>query len=306
MAGVKFALGSAGDGDNPRPDRRGEHGISVKPLRRESRIASAGPVCSWACFFVHVAHETAGAACIRLSLRPLIGEGGKLIANLGHSKPRERERMSDCLRIKIDRRPGQASGASADPGPITTGFSCCAKAVGRRLSKRRPRRMGPGVRRDDVERFRATRRLAMTDYTDRRWRNLSRTEITAMAMPMHHGSTAPNSRTLKSMASRLVTKHSTFGVPACPANDSRKGRNRTSSVPAVRAVMRAVRPSGFEMSKSADRSRARSAAGFGDPLAAIAGRTAVIAVMTGDIMEIADRRRRRSPRTVADEGGRVA
>src|ERR1700733_1682312 len=35
------------------------------------------------------------------------------------------------------------------PGPITTGFCCCAKAVEQRLSKPGPRRMGPGLRRDD-------------------------------------------------------------------------------------------------------------------------------------------------------------
>jgi hypothetical protein len=34
-------------------------------------------------------------------------------------------------------------------GPITTGLYCCAKAVERRLSKQRPRRMGPCFRRDD-------------------------------------------------------------------------------------------------------------------------------------------------------------
>jgi hypothetical protein len=34
-------------------------------------------------------------------------------------------------------------------GPITTGVSCCAKAVKQRLSKSTPRRMGPCFRRDD-------------------------------------------------------------------------------------------------------------------------------------------------------------
>jgi hypothetical protein len=43
----------------------------LKPLRREGRIASAEPVCSCAHSFVHLAHETAGAARTRLSLRPL-------------------------------------------------------------------------------------------------------------------------------------------------------------------------------------------------------------------------------------------
>jgi hypothetical protein len=57
---------------------RGEHEVSRNPSRRESRIASAGPVCSCAHFFVHTARETAGAARTRLSLRPLLNnEGGK-------------------------------------------------------------------------------------------------------------------------------------------------------------------------------------------------------------------------------------
>ena len=42
-------------------------------------------------FLVHVAHETAGAARIRQSLRPLNGEGVKFPAKLGHFVPRECE-----------------------------------------------------------------------------------------------------------------------------------------------------------------------------------------------------------------------
>jgi hypothetical protein len=55
---------------------QGDHVISRKPLRREGRVFSAGPVCSCAHFYVQIAHETAGAARIRLSLRLLVGEGG--------------------------------------------------------------------------------------------------------------------------------------------------------------------------------------------------------------------------------------
>jgi hypothetical protein len=57
---------------------RGEHDISRKPLRREGRIASAEPVCSCAFSYVHFAHETAGAARTRLSLRPLHLRGPKV------------------------------------------------------------------------------------------------------------------------------------------------------------------------------------------------------------------------------------
>ena len=66
------------------------------PLRRECRIASAEPVCSCAFSYVHVAHETAGAARTRSSLRPLF-EGGRRDANLGRSMPRERGRISFSL-----------------------------------------------------------------------------------------------------------------------------------------------------------------------------------------------------------------
>jgi len=42
------------------------------------------------------------------------------------------------------------SSSRRTPGPITTGLCCCAKAGEQRLSKHATRRMGPGVRRDDV------------------------------------------------------------------------------------------------------------------------------------------------------------
>ena len=73
---------------------RGEHDISRKA------IAQGKPGClRWTCMLVcalpsHIAHETAGAACTRLSLRPLIGEGGNLTANLGRNAPRDRETVS--------------------------------------------------------------------------------------------------------------------------------------------------------------------------------------------------------------------
>jgi hypothetical protein len=54
-----------------KPGHQGEHGVSRKPSRRESRIASAGPVCSCAHSTIS-AHGTAGAARTRLSLRPLL------------------------------------------------------------------------------------------------------------------------------------------------------------------------------------------------------------------------------------------
>jgi hypothetical protein len=72
-----------------KPVRREEHVISRKPSRREGRVFSAGPVCSCALFFAQFAHETAGAARIRSSLRPLLLTRAKIQANLGHFVPRE-------------------------------------------------------------------------------------------------------------------------------------------------------------------------------------------------------------------------
>ena len=55
-----------------------------------------------------------------------------------------------------------------------------------------------------------------------------------------------------------------------------------------------------------DRSRARPAAVFDHPLAAIAGRAAIVAVMAGDIVPIARLRRRRTPHAIADDGSWLA
>ena len=44
-----------------------------------------------------IAHETAGAARIRHSLRPLFGEGVRIPANLGRNAPRECERMFSVI-----------------------------------------------------------------------------------------------------------------------------------------------------------------------------------------------------------------
>ena len=65
---------------------RGEREVSRKPLRREGRIASAEPVCSCVLSFVHFAHETAGAARTRSSLRPLFAERVKVTKISGASR----------------------------------------------------------------------------------------------------------------------------------------------------------------------------------------------------------------------------
>src|SRR5882757_962312 len=68
---------------------RGEHVISRKAIAQGMSDVLRCPVCSCAAFCALFAHETAGAARIRHSLRPLIGEGGKFPAKLGRNAPRE-------------------------------------------------------------------------------------------------------------------------------------------------------------------------------------------------------------------------
>jgi hypothetical protein len=50
--------------------------------------------------FVHIAHETAGAARTRSSLRPLTIEGEEFPADLGRNVPREREAVSNVVPAK--------------------------------------------------------------------------------------------------------------------------------------------------------------------------------------------------------------
>jgi len=57
-------------------------------------MLSAGPVCSCARSCAQSAHETAGAARPRSSLRPLFSERAKQDANLGQFMSRDREIMS--------------------------------------------------------------------------------------------------------------------------------------------------------------------------------------------------------------------
>jgi hypothetical protein len=73
--------------------RRGERAISRKA------IAQGMPdclrfTCMLVCaFFAQLAHETAGAARIRHSLRPLIREGGQFLVKLARIMRRDREGM---------------------------------------------------------------------------------------------------------------------------------------------------------------------------------------------------------------------
>ena len=64
-----------GDGGNRASAHRGERVISRKAIAQGMSDRLRCPVCSCAHSFVLTAHEIAGAACIRHSLRPLISFG---------------------------------------------------------------------------------------------------------------------------------------------------------------------------------------------------------------------------------------
>jgi hypothetical protein len=64
--------------------------------------------------FVHIAHETAGAARIRHSLRPLTIEGERFFHNSGRNAPRERDTVSAVI----------ASGAKQSISPRKGRMDC--------------------------------------------------------------------------------------------------------------------------------------------------------------------------------------
>ena len=65
-------------------------------------MLSAGPVRSCAHFLVHIAHETAGAARTRSSLRPLYFEG----ANFQHTSGDQRREIVNAYSVVITRESG--------------------------------------------------------------------------------------------------------------------------------------------------------------------------------------------------------
>src|ERR1035437_5602036 len=86
-----------------KPGHRGERGISRKPLRRESRIASAEPVCSCA-FFCALLHtrprvqRAPGFPCALLFFQRVAVD-----AKLGRIAPRECGRIfSRCLTFESE------------------------------------------------------------------------------------------------------------------------------------------------------------------------------------------------------------
>src|ERR1700719_4370324 len=112
----------------------------------------------------------------------------------------------------------------------------------------------------------------------------SRTETMAMIMPNPQGSTAAPGCTLRSIASRLVTKHSSHGIGALPKSDSRKGRKNSKS---HAADMTRLIHDASSKAADIDGARARTAAALDQALAAIGGGAAVIAVVAAHAVPVA-------------------
>ena len=110
MAGVKF-LGSSrflgATVTNKLWSRRGEHGISRKPLRREGRTASAEPVCS--CAF----------SLSALHMRPRVQRAPGLPCALSFSRADEFAKLGRSVSRE---RPCSSSSAKADD-PVFRGVS---------------------------------------------------------------------------------------------------------------------------------------------------------------------------------------
>src|SRR3954454_20107984 len=71
------------------PTHRGERAISRKAIA-QGRPDALRWTCMLVCaLLVHIAHETAGAARTRSSLRPLFQRAGSFLANLGRNLRRE-------------------------------------------------------------------------------------------------------------------------------------------------------------------------------------------------------------------------
>ena len=79
------------------PLHRGEHEVSRKAIAQGMSECFRCPVCSCAPTMCILAHETAGAARTRHSLRPLFGGRGNSIASLGRNARRECEVASSVI-----------------------------------------------------------------------------------------------------------------------------------------------------------------------------------------------------------------
>src|SRR5437899_2603658 len=85
-----------------KPAHRGEHEVSRKAIAQGMSDCLRCPVCSCAPFLRTLAHETAGAARTRHSLRPRFSREAKEFASLGRNRA-----ARSRTHILSPRRPGE-------------------------------------------------------------------------------------------------------------------------------------------------------------------------------------------------------
>src|SRR5437762_11729967 len=121
------------------PLHRGEHEVSRKAIAQGMSECFRCPVCSCAPTVQFLAHETAGAARTRHSLRPRSSREAKEFASLG------RNRAARILFVVPDKRAQRAliRDPYAAAGIVRTRWSTTL------LQQQPPVFMGPGLRRGD-------------------------------------------------------------------------------------------------------------------------------------------------------------
>src|SRR2546429_6938962 len=104
-----------------KPAHRGEHEVSRKAIAQGMSECFRCPVCSCAPNVQFLAHETAGAARTRHSLRPLFEEGQTNLQSSGKNMPRDRGRMRRIGRVgKAQRAHPFASCSLLDGGHLAS------------------------------------------------------------------------------------------------------------------------------------------------------------------------------------------
>ena len=110
----------------PRTRLRGDHGISRKAIAQGRPGVLRCPVCSCALCLVQTAHETAGAARTRPSLRPLYSRAGSYLQSSGAMR-RENAATYSAVIARLDRATQYSRGVSdRTEKPRRTGSPACA------------------------------------------------------------------------------------------------------------------------------------------------------------------------------------
>jgi hypothetical protein len=122
---------SRGDGGK-QAGHRGELAISRKAIAQGMPDSSASPVCSCAHLFVHIARETAGAACTRHSLLPLPSRETILCKPRANPAARRRTHVwhrhcehSEAIHVAAQRTNGLLRCARNDVDKAVSSLSSC-------------------------------------------------------------------------------------------------------------------------------------------------------------------------------------